>query len=129
MRTFKIPFSYTINGEIEIEANNLGSAISKFNVLAQQSVSPTGHVPVLDKATKLVPDLETIEVDEDTAEDMNPPIKWNVHITRTQTVVVEVEAHDADEAEELANQQVYQGDEEDNFEEESIEVTDVEEAE
>lgn len=128
MRTFKIPFSYTINGEIEIEANNLGSAISKFNVLAQQAVNPTGHNPILDKATKLVPDIETFEVDEDEAEDINPPIKWNVHVTRTQTAVIEVEAHDADEAEELANQQIYQGEEEDNFEDESIEVTDVEEA-
>jgi hypothetical protein len=128
MRTFKLPFSYTVNGEIEIEASSLGSAISKFNVLAQQS-SPTGHFPVLDRATKLVPDAETLEVDEDEAEDINPPIKYKVTITRTQTVEVEVEAHNEDEAEELASQKVNEGDCEDDFFDEDIQIDEVEEVE
>lgn len=128
MRTFKLPFSYTVNGEIEIEATSLSNAIAKFDSMTDHK-SPTGHIPILDKATKLEPDLDTLEVDEDEAADINPPIKYKVHITRTQTVEVEVEAHDEDEAEELANQKVYQGDAEDDFEEESIEVTEVEEVE
>jgi hypothetical protein len=109
MRKFKLPFTYTVNGEIEIEANNLASAISKFNVLAEQS-SPTGHFPVLDRATKLVPDTETLEVDEDEAQDINPPIKYKVVLTRTQSLEVEVEAHDEYEAEENAFQKVNEGD-------------------
>jgi hypothetical protein len=108
MRTFKLPFTYTVNGEIEIEANSLGSAISKFNVLANQS-SPTGHFPVLDRATKLVPDTETLEVDEDEAQDINPPIKYKVIVTRSQSLEVEVEAHDEEEAEANAFQKVNDG--------------------
>jgi hypothetical protein len=109
MRTFKLPFTYTVNGEIEIEANSLGSAISKFTVLAEQS-SPTGHFPVLDRATKLVPDTETLEVDEDEAENINPPTKYKVVLSRTQSLEVEVEAHDENEAEENAFQKVNDGD-------------------
>ena len=128
MRTFKLPFTYTVNGEIEIEANSLASAISKFNVLSLQS-SPTGHIPVLDRATKLVPDFETLEVDEEEAADINPPTKYKVTITRTQTVEVEVESHDENEAEELAIQKVNEGDCENDFVEDDLQVDEVEEIE
>ena len=127
MRKFKLPFSYTVNGEIEIEASNLQNAIYKFNQLAVYN-DPSGHFPILDKAIKLVPDANTLEVDEDEAEDMNPPIRWNVQITRTQTVTVEVEAHNEDEAEDLARQKVIDGDMEDYFSDEGIEIDEVEEA-
>jgi hypothetical protein len=129
MRTFKLPFSYTVNGEIEIEANSLGSAISKFNVLAQQS-SPTGHFPVLDRATKLVPDTETLEVDEDEAQDINPPIKYKVIVTRSQTLEVEVEAHDEEEAEANAFQKVNDGEYcEGDFVDDEWQIDEVEELE
>jgi hypothetical protein len=128
MRTFKLPFSYTVNGEIEIEASSLASAITKFNALAQQS-NPSGHIPVLDRAIKLVPDTQTLEVDEDEAQDINPPIKYKVTITRTQTVEVEVEAHNEDEAEELASQKVNEGDCENDFFDEDIQIDEVEEIE
>jgi hypothetical protein len=129
MRKFTIPFSYTVNGEIEIEGNSLSNAISNFNRLAEATANVGYHAPILDNATTLTPLLKTIEVDEDKAEEINPPIKWLVHITRTQTVVVEVEAHDDGEAEELATRRVDQGDEEDNFEEGEVEVTEVVESE
>lgn len=128
MRKFKLPFTYMVNGEIEIEANSIESAINKFHALSLQA-TPTGHIPILDKATKLVPDLGTVEVDEDEARDINPAIKYKVHITRTQTVEVEVEAHDENEAEELATQKVNEGDCEDYFMDENIEVSEVEELE
>ena len=91
--------------------------------------NPAGHFPILDKATKLVPDANTLEVDEDEAEDINTPIKWNVQITRTQTVTVEVEAHSEEEAEDLAREKVNDGDMEDYFSDEGIEIDEVEEAE
>lgn len=128
MRSFKLPFTYTVNGEIEIQANCIESAINKFHALSLQA-SPTGHIPVLDKASKLVADLETFKVDEDEARDINPPIKYKVHITRTQTVEVEVEAHDEDEAEELATQKVHDGEVEEYFMDENLEVSEVEELE
>ena len=128
MRKFKLPFSYTVNGEIEIEANNLESAIYKFGEMSQFQ-NPVGHYPILDKATKLIPDMNSLEVDEDDAQDINPPIKWNVQITRTQTVTVEVEAHSEDEAEDLAREKVQEGDMEDYFSDEGIEVDEIEEAE
>jgi len=127
MRKFTLPFSYTVNGEIEIEASNLSTAIYKFNQMALHQ-NPSGDFPILDKATKLDPDADTMEVDEDEAEDINTPIKWNVQITRTQTVTVEVEAHSEDEAEELAKHKVHDGDMEDYFSDEGIEVGEVEEA-
>jgi hypothetical protein len=126
MRTFKLPFTYTVNGEIEIEASNLDNAIAKFYVLATHT-STSGTYPVLDRATKLVPDSNSIEVDEDEARDINPPIKYRVTITRTQSVDVEVEAHDEDDAEELAREKVHDGDMEDYFQDEVIEVENVDE--
>jgi hypothetical protein len=128
MRTFKIPFSYMVYGEVEIEATNLDSAIQMFETMALNK-TVTGHVPVLDKATKLTPDLDTLEVNKDEAADINPPTKYRVYITRTQTVEVEVEAGDEDEAEEIATQMVSEGEVEDDFQEGDIEVTDVEENE
>lgn len=128
MRKFTLPFTYTVNGEIEIEASNLANAIYKFNQMAEYQ-NPAGHFPILDKATKLVPDANTLEVDEDEAEDINTPIKWNVQITRTQTVTVEVEAHSEEEAEDLAREKVNDGDMEDYFSDEGIEIDEVEEAE
>lgn len=128
MRKFTLPFTYTVNGEIEIEASNLSTAIFKFNQMAEYQ-NPNGHFPILDKATKLVPDANTLEVDEDEAEDINTPIKWNVQITRTQTVTVEVEAHSEEEAEDLAREKVNDGDMEDYFSDEGIEIDEVEEAE
>lgn len=128
MRTFKIPFSYMVYGEVEIEATNLDSAIKMFETMALNK-TVTGHVPVLDKATKLSPDLDTLEVNKDEAADINPPTKYRVYITRTQTVEVEVEAGDEYEAEEIATQMVSEGEVEDDFQEGDVEVTDVEEKE
>jgi hypothetical protein len=125
MRTFKIPFSYTVNGEIEIEGVNLGNAINRFNRMANTNSNTGDHVPVLDKATKLTPDLETIEVDEELAAEINPAIKWIVSVTRTQTVDVEVEAHDEDEAERLAHEKVDEGDFNEHFMDEDVEITNI----
>jgi hypothetical protein len=128
MRKFILPFSYTVNGEIEIEAVSLQRAINEFNKLAEYH-STTGHFPILDRATKLVPNAETLEVDEDVAADINPPTKYTVHIVRTQTVDVQVEAHDENEAEEIASRMVHVGEMEDYFRDETIEVEEVEETE
>lgn len=127
MRTFKIPFSYMVYGEVEIEATNLDSAIQMFETMALERLSRGKFLT--DKATKLTPDLDTLEVNKDEAADINPPTKYRVYITRTQTVEVEVEAGDEDEAEEIATQMVSEGEVEDDFQEGDIEVTDVEENE
>jgi hypothetical protein len=125
MRTFKIPFSYMVNGEIEIDALNLTHAISKVKDMAQNK-SVTGHIPVLDKATKLVPDLDTLEVNEDEAADNNPATRYFVTVTRTEVATVEVEAHSDADAERLALAMVESG-ECQEFEEDAVEVTDIEE--
>ena len=125
MRTFKIPFSYMVNGEIEIDALNLTHAINKVKDMAQNK-SVTGHIPVLDKATKLVPDLDTLEVNEDEAADNNPATRYFVTVTRTEVATVEVEAHSDADAERLALSMVESG-ECQEFEEDAVEVTDIEE--
>jgi hypothetical protein len=128
MRTFKLPFSYTVFGEIEIEASNLNDAIAKFDKMAEQK-TPTGHIPVLDKATKLEPDLDTLDVNKDEAADINPPTKYKVTIQKTMTVEVEVEASDEEEAEDIARTKVEDGECEDDYTDEEIEVADIEEIE
>ena len=128
MRTFKIPFSYMVYGEIEVDANNLTHAINKLTLLAQNK-GDSGHVPVLDKATKLTPDLDTFEINEDEAADLNPATRYFVHVTRTEVALVEVEARGEADAERLALEKVESGDCERDFEEESLEVTDIEENE
>ena len=125
MRTFKIPFSYMVNGEIEIDALNLTHAINKVKDMAQNK-SVTGHIPVLDKATNLVPDLDTLEVNEDEAADNNPATRYFVTVTRTEVATVEVEAHSDADAERLALSMVESG-ECQEFEEDAVEVTDIEE--
>jgi hypothetical protein len=117
-----------VDGEIEIEASSLEKAIVKFNQMAEHK-SPTGHVPILDKATKLEPELETLEVNKDEAADINPPVKYKVYITRTETLEVEVEAGDENEAQDIASSMVSSGECEHDFEFEDIEITDVEEIE
>ena len=126
MRTFKIPFSYMVNGEIEIDALNLTHAINKVKDMAQNK-SVTGHIPVLDKATNLVPDLDTLEVNEDEAADNNPATLYFVTVTRTEVATVEVEAHSDADAERLALSMVESGECENEFEEETVEVADIEE--
>jgi hypothetical protein len=126
MRTFKIPFSYTVNGEIEIDGANLTHAINRFKDMAKNK-SVAGHIPVLDKATKLNPDLDTFEINEDEAADLNPPTRYLVTVTRTEIATVEVEAHSDSDAERLALSMVESGECENDFEEESLEVSDIEE--
>lgn len=126
MRTFKIPFSYMVYGEIEIDGANLTHAINRFKDMTQNK-SVTGHIPVLDKATKLNPDLDTLEVIEEEAADLNPATRYFVHVTRTEVATVEVEAHSDSDAERLALSMVESGECENEFEEETVEVTDIEE--
>lgn len=127
MRTFKIPFSYMVYGEIEIDGANLTHAINRFNDMAQNKSVTTGHIPVLDKATKLNPDLATLEVNEEEAADINPATRYVVNVTRTEVATVEVEAHSDADAERLALSMVESGQCENEFEEETVEVSDIEE--
>ena len=129
MRSFKLPFSYTVNGEIEIQASSLELAIERFNEM-KKFQNPVGHFPILDKATKLEPDAETLEVDEIKAEKINPLTRFKVEVTRTQTAHVWVEAFSQEDAEEQAQDKIENGDfEEDIFQDEDIEITEVEEIE
>lgn len=100
---YKIPFSYTVNATIEVEASDLASAIDKVEHLAGVEKDGScrlihGFAPII----KSVIDFGSIQVDKEYAEDLNPKKTYTVKLVRTQTVEVEVEAHSAEEAEQVA---------------------------
>lgn len=100
---YKIPFSYTVNATVTINASNLESAISKIEHLAGVEKDGTcrlihGFSPI----TRSVIDFGSIEIDKELAEEMNPKKSYTVKLVRTQTVEVEVEAHSSEEAERVA---------------------------
>lgn len=100
---YTIPFSYTVNANIEIEARSLESAIDQVQQLSYIREDGScrlihGFSPVI----KSEIDCKSIEIDEEAAEDMNPKNTYSVKLIRTQTVEVEVEAYSESEAEELA---------------------------
>jgi len=100
---YKIPFSYTVNATIEVEASDLASAIDKIEHLA--GVEKDGSCRLIhgfSPITKSVIDFGSIEVDKEYAEDLNPKKSYTVKLVRTQTVEVEVEAHSEEEAEQVA---------------------------
>ena len=100
---YKIPFSYTVNATIEVDASDLASAIDKIEHLA--GVEPDGSCRLIhgfSPITKSVIDFGSIEVDKEYAEDLNPKKSYTVKLVRTQTVEVEVEAHSEEEAEQVA---------------------------
>lgn len=95
---YQIPFSYTVNSTIYIEASDLASAIDKAEYLAKEQ---DGTCKILAYNTSTV-DFSSIKIDTDLAEDLNPKKTYTVKLVRTQTVEVEVEAHSAEEAEQVA---------------------------
>lgn len=100
---YKIPYSYTVNATIEVEASDLVSAIDKIEHLS--GVEKDGSCRLIhgfDLITKSVIDFGSIQVDKEYAEDLNPKKSYTVKLVRTQTVEVEVEAHSAEEAEQVA---------------------------
>lgn len=101
--TYKIPFSYTVNCTIPIEASDLASAIDKVEHLA--GVEEDGSCRLIhgfSPITKSTIDFGSIEVHKEWAEELNPKKSYTVKLVRTQTVEVEVEAHSAEEAEQVA---------------------------
>lgn len=106
---YTIPFSYTVNCEIKIEASSLDSALSKVYGLCV--TTPDGSCKLLKSPleggvshliNKIEVDANSIKIDREEAEELNPKKSYTVKLVRTQTVEVEVEAHSADEAERVA---------------------------
>jgi hypothetical protein len=100
---YEIPFTYTVNASVFIEASSLESAIDKATHLAEIESDGTcrlihGFSPVVKTET----DLGSIRIDKEEAEERNPKKRYTVKLVRTQTVEIEVEAHSLVEAEETA---------------------------
>ena len=103
MKAYTIPFSYTINATIEIQASGLDHAINKFMTFAE--VQEDGSCRLIHNfgaitASKV--DCNSIEIDQEKVEELNPKKTYTVTLVRTQTVEVEVEAHTEEEAERVA---------------------------
>jgi hypothetical protein len=103
MKLYEIPFTYTVNASIKIEASDLDSAITKALNLAEVNDDGScrlihGYSPII----KSEIEVGSIRIDRDEAEERNPKKSYTVKLVRTQTVEVEVEAHSAEEAEQVA---------------------------
>ena len=123
---YTIPFTYTVNCTIEVDASDLDAAIGKVSLMSQ--VDDKGYSKLLHGMSPILnskPDLHSVEIDEDEAEELNPKRTYEVTLRRTQTMTVYVEAHSEDEACDAANGQYDDGDFDDSgFEDEDMEATD-----
>jgi hypothetical protein len=123
---YTIPFSFKTNCTIEVDASSLDAAIAKVTQLAEikdgYSRLLHGMSPVINNKI----DLDSVEIDEDQAEELNPKQTYEVTIRRTQTMTVYVEAHSEDEACDDASEQYDAGEfDESGFEDEDFDVSDV----
>ena len=103
MKTYTIPFSYTVNATIEVQASGLDHAINKVMTLAE--VQEDGSCRLIHGFSPVIKsdiDVKSIEIDQEKAEELNPKKTYTVRLVRTQTVEVEVEAHTEEEAERVA---------------------------
>jgi hypothetical protein len=103
MKLYEIPFTYTVNASIQIKASDLDSAITKALNLAEVNDDGScrlvhGYSPTI----KSEIEVGSIRIDREEAEERNPKKSYTVKLVRTQTVEVEVEAHSAEEAEQVA---------------------------
>jgi non-ribosomal peptide synthetase component E (peptide arylation enzyme) len=122
---YTIPFSFKTNCTIEVDASSLDAAIAKVTQMAEikdgYSRLLHGMSPVINNKI----DLDSVEIDEDQAEELNPKQTYEVTLRRTQTMTVYVEAHSEDEACDVANGQYDDGDFDDSgFEDEEVEAHD-----
>lgn len=126
MKNYTIPFSYTVNCTINVEAADLDSAIERVADLSRIKEDGScslihGYSPI----TKSEIDLKSIEIDEDQAEELNPKIRYEVTVRRVQTATFTVEAHCEDDACDIANA-MYDDEEYDpaDFSDEEVEAFD-----
>jgi hypothetical protein len=122
---YTIPFSFKTNCTIEVDASSLDAAIAKVTQMAEikdgYSRLLHGMSPVINNKI----DLDSVEIDEEQAEELNPKQTYEVTLRRTQTMTVYVEAHSEDEACDVANGQYDDGDFDDSgFEDEEMEAHD-----
>ena len=125
---FHIPFSYTVNATAIIEAKDLADAIFKAEHMA--GYESCGSCNLLNGSSNVIhsrADIGSFEIDSNHAETLNPKQRYKVKLVRTQVVEVEVEAHNADEAEYAAIDGAEDGSLDDfsNCIREEIEATDV----
>jgi hypothetical protein len=122
---YTIPFSFKTNCTIEVDASSLDAAIAKVTQLAEikdgYSRLLHGMSPVINNKI----DLDSVEIDEDEAEELNPKQTYEVTIRRTQTMTVYVEAHTEEDACDTANGKYDDGEyDESEFEDEEVEAHD-----
>jgi hypothetical protein len=126
MKNYTIPFSYTVNCTIKVEASDLDSAIAKVSDLSE--VHDDGLCRLIHKFSPIITsdiDLKSIKIDEDEAEELNPKTRYEVTVRRVQTATFYVEAHSEDDACDAANG-MYDDEEYDSsdFSDEEVEAMD-----
>lgn len=128
MKTYTIPFSYTVNCTIPVQASSLDEAINKTMTLAE--VQEDGSCRLIHGFSPIIKsdiDLKSIEVNDELAEELNPKKTYQVTIRRVQTQTVYVEAHSEDDACEIASQNYDSSEYHDSdFEDEESEAIDPE---
>jgi hypothetical protein len=120
---YTIPFSFKTNCTIEVEAHDLDCAIEKVAEMAQikdgYSRLLHGMAPVINHKA----DLDSVVIDEDEAEELNPKKTYEVLIRRTQSMTITVEAHSEEDALDAANGKYDDGEfDESEFDDEEVEA-------
>ena len=133
---YALPVSFNVVLEVEIDGTSIQDAYSNFqrdigrrNAAASQAILDS-LLKKDDTISDLMPSLlhsiplDTLELDEEEAESLNPKNVYSVEITRTISITVEVQAHSEEDANEIAFECLDNGDYEEEFEDSMCAVTD-----
>ena len=133
---YALPVSFNVVLEVEIDGTSIQDAYSNFqrdigrrNEAAGQAILASllkKDETILDLMPSLLESipLDTLELDEEEAESLNPKNVYSVEITRTIAITVEVQAHSEEDANEIAFECLDNGDYEEEFEDSMCAVTD-----
>jgi hypothetical protein len=133
---YTLPVSFQVNLEVEAEGKSIDDAFANFQrdtirqtesarrIIFDAIVQKDGTL--LDMMRNLMKNIpaDSIELDEEAAAAMNPKNVYSVEITRTINISIEVEAHSEEEAEDIASENLDNGDYANDFEDNMCAVVD-----
>jgi hypothetical protein len=102
---YNIPFSYTVNSIIPINAKDLNDANSKaIDLLNRMEIHELRSVCSQITAVK-----NSFRINQKKAKELNPKQKYKVRVYKSNYVDIEVEAHSIEDAEDVAKSEAREG--------------------
>jgi hypothetical protein len=133
---YTLPVSFTVDLEVEVEGKSINDAFANFQrdtIRQTESARRTIFDAIVQKDGTLLDMMrnlmknipaDSIELDEEAAAELNPKNVYSVEVTRTISISVEVEAHSEEEAEDIASENLDNGDYSQDFEDSMCAVVD-----